>query len=158
MAAGEFTSFKEHLESISFQFIKSSQAQEGTAILELYNSAQTPVTTVSLDIADIMNYRWISFPLDLPLEPGQTYTWRIRTANCPENGLIMYAGSSTIGPEEAGTFSYNNTPLPAQAPYVTYTYRGRPDFLHALPYYILFFLCGMLLFSMCHKFEQIYED
>ena len=27
MAAGEFTSFKEHLESISFQFIKSSQAQ-----------------------------------------------------------------------------------------------------------------------------------
>ena len=56
MAAGEFTSFKEHLESISFQFIKSSQAQEGTAVLELYNSAQTPVTTVSLDIADIKSF------------------------------------------------------------------------------------------------------
>lgn len=158
VAAGDFTPSGKRLESISFQFLKSAQAQDGTATLELYNSARTPVTSVSIDIADIMNYRWISFPINLPLEQGQTYTWRLQTDNCPEGGLLLYAGSATIGPKEAGAFSYNDTPLPAQAPYVTYTYRNRPDFMGALPYYIVFFLCGMLLFAMCRKFEPIHED
>jgi len=160
-ASGQFVPSREFLESISFQFTKSSQAQGGSVILELYNSAQTPVASVSVDIDDIMSYRWISFPVDFRAEPGQTYTWRIRTDGCPEDGLRLYTGSAAIGPGESVSFYYNAydaAPVSGLAPYVTYTYRDRPDFSHALPYYSIFFLCGLLLFSMCRKFETTNED
>lgn len=159
--AGEFTPAHRQLDSISFRFLISGQAPDGTVTLELHSGPQQQkqkICSVELESGDIMNYRWIDFPLDLELEPDATYTWQLRAADYEEASLALYSGSPVIGPNEAGPFYYNDIPEEKHMPAVIYTYSDQIDAERCLPYYAAFLLFGLLLFTMCRKFEKYTED
>lgn len=156
---GEFTPAHKQLDSISFQFLSSGKAPDGTVTLELYDRLEQKIYSVTLESGDIMNYRWIHFPVDGPeLTPGEQYTWHLRAYDYDEASLALYSGSPATGPEEAGQFYYNGFHEEKLSPAVIYTYTDRIDGSHYLPYYTAFILFGLLLFVMCRKFEKTDEE
>ncbi|MBO5095064.1 MAG: hypothetical protein J6C33_12050 [Lachnospiraceae bacterium] len=144
---GEFTPFHDRLDSISFQFLISGSAPDGTVTLELYNQFDQQLYSVTMESGDIMNYRWIKFPVNMELSSSETYTWRLRAYDYDEASLSLYSGSPLIGPEEAGAFYYNGYAEEKLTPAVTYTYTDKVDQQRCLPYYTVFVLLGLLLLA-----------
>lgn len=156
----EFTPSHKQLDSISFRFLSSGKAPEGTVTLELYNKMQKKICSVTLESGDIMNYRWIDFPIDMELETDEIYCWQLRAYDYDEEeaSLSLYSGGTATGPDEAGMLYYNGKAKKELTPAVIYSYTDRVDAEHALPYYIVFLLLGLLLFTACRKFEKTNED
>lgn len=160
IAISEFSPSHKHLDRISLRFLSSGSAPDGTVTLELYDSMQQKLCEVSLPSGSIMNYRWISFPLDVELEAGETYTWLLRACDYdPEKAsLSLYTGGASTAPDESGAFYYNGSREKNWTPAVIFSYTDRADIEHAMPYYIVIFLIGLLLFTACSKFEKTNED
>lgn len=156
----EFTPSHKQLDSISFRFLSSGKAPEGTVTLELYNKMQKKICSVTLESGDIMNYRWIDFPMDIELETDEIYCWQLRAYDYDEEeaSLSLYSGGTATGPDEAGMLYYNGDLKKDLTPAVIYSYTDRVDAEHAMPYYIVFLLLGLLLFTACRKFETTNED
>ncbi len=155
---GEFTPTHRQLDSISFRFLISGQAREGTVELSLSDDQGHDIYSVILESGDVMNYRWIHFPVETELEADRTYIWHLQADGYEEASLALYSGSPVIGPEEAGPFFYNGAPEEKHTPAVIYTYTDKVDKAHCLPYYTVILLIGLLFFSMCRKFEKTDED
>lgn len=156
----EFTPAHEQLDHISFRFLSSGNAPEGTVTLTLFNKMQEQLADVTLESGDIMNYRWIDFSIDAKLEPDEIYTWQLRAHdyNEEEASLSLYSGGISTGPKESGTLYYNGEKEETFTPAVIFSYTDRVDAEHALPYYVVIILLGLLLFSTCRKFEQTSEE
>lgn len=150
----EFTPSHEQLDSISLQFLISGSAPDGTVTLELYDDSGTKLHSVTLESGDIMNYRWIDFPTDLRLDTSRTYSWYLYAQDYDEASLALYSGSPMTGPKEATAFYYNGYHEEDLTPAVIYTYTDRVDQEHALPYYTVFLLFGLLLFAACRRPES----
>lgn len=156
----EFTPSHRQLDSISFRFLSSGKAPEGTVTLELYDKTQEKVYDITLESGDIMNYRWIDFPIDMELETDEIYAWQLRAYDYDEedSSLFLYSGGTATGPDESGKLYYNGEAEKELTPAVIFSYTDRVDTGHAMPYYIIFFLFGLLLFTACRKFEKTSED
>lgn len=155
---GEFTPSRRHLTGISFRFLISGQAREGTVDLTLSDDTGTDICAVTLESGDVMNYRWVHFPLETELDPERTYHWHMQAHEYDEASLALYSGSPVIGPQEAGTFYYNGSQEEKLTPAMIYTYIDAVDETCYLPYYTVCLLFGLLLFFMCRKFEKTNED
>lgn len=149
IALGEFVPSHSRLCSISFQFLTSGSAPDGTVTLELYNQFDQQLYSVTMESGDIMNYRWSKFPIDMELSPEETYTWRLRAYDYEEASLALYSGSLSTGPEEAGAFYYNGRAEEHLTPAVVYAYTDKVDWQRALPYDTFFILLGLLLLAAC---------
>lgn len=158
---GQFTPAHSRLDSISFQFLISGRAPDGTVTLELYDKDEKKICSTVLESGDVMNYRWVHFPIedpDLELTPGESYTWRLKARDYEEVSLALYSGSPVIGPEESGPFYYNGNPEEKLLPAMTFTYTDRVDREHCLPYDTAFLLFGLLLLAAYYKFEKTTEE
>ena len=150
---GQFRPSHKQLDSISFRFLISGSAPEGTVDLGVSDDAGHDIFAVTLESGDVMNYRWIDFPFEMELDTARTYTWHLKAHNYDEASLALYAGSPVIGPEEAGDFYYNGAQEETLTPAVIYSYTDQIDDAHYLPYYTVFLLLGLLLCMMCHRFR-----
>lgn len=158
---GEFIPSHGRLDSLSFRFLISGRAPDGTVTLELYDSNEKKLCSTTLESGDVMNYRWVRFPIEdteLELRPGESYLWRMRARDYEDASLALYSGSPIIGPEESGQFYYNGIPEEKYLPAVTYTYTDKVDGAHCLPYYTVSLLFGLLLLTACRKFEKTTEE
>ncbi len=151
----KFTPAHRQLDSISFRFLISGQAREGTVDLSLSDDTGKDIFAVTLESGDVMNYRWIDFPIEMELDTERTYMWHLQAHEYEEASLALYAGSPVIGPEETGDFYYNGMQEEKLAPAVIYTYTDKIDDSNYLPYYTVFLILGLLLFMMCRRFRQI---
>ncbi len=149
-----FTPSRGHLTSVSFRFLISGKAPDGSVTLELYDEQQKKLASCILEAGDVMNYRWIDFPVDLSLEAGKTYAWRLQASDYEEASLSLYGGSPDIGPVETQTFYYNGLEQETITPAAVYTYTGRIERESALPYYTAFLLLGLILYGAFRKFEK----
>ena len=75
-----------------------------------------------------------------------------------DSSLFLYSGGTATGPDESGKLYYNGEAEKELTPAVIFSYTDRVDTGHAMPYYIVFFLFGLLLFTACRKFEKTSED
>lgn len=151
IVTGEFVPSHSRLDSISFQFLISGSAPDGTVTLELYNQFDQKLYSVTMESGDIMNYRWIKFPVGMELSPEETYAWHLRAYDYEEASLALYSGSPSTGPDEAGAFYYNGYAEEDLTPAVVYTYTDKVDQQHCLPYDTAFILVGLLLFAACRN-------
>lgn len=159
-ATCKFTPSHARLDQISFRFLCTKSAPEGSLVLTLYDDQQKKIYDTTLESGDVMNYRWIHFPIDLQLIPGQTYIWQLRAHDYDKDevSLALYSGGISTGPAEAGEFYYNGSYQEHFTPAVVYSYTDRADQRHAMPYYLIFLLIGLLLFTAIRKCEQTNED
>ena len=153
LVIGEFTPEKEKLESISFKFLTSGKAPDGQITLEIYDSFGDEIQSVTLKSGDAMNYRWTVFPLDLTLDPEQTYTYRLFAFDYDDASLSLYVGADTTAPAESGRFFYNGSSPGNISSAITYTYTGKVDAEHYLPYYAAILIFGLILYAACRKSE-----
>lgn len=151
IVTGEFSPSHDQLDSISFQFLISGSAPDGTVTLELYNQFDQQLYSVTMESGDIMNYRWIKFPVDMKLSSSETYAWHLRAYDYDEASLALYSGGPSTGPEEAGALYYNGSQEKKLTPAVIYTYTDKINRQRCLPYYTVFVLLGLLLFSTCRN-------
>ena len=156
----EFTPAHSQLDSISFRFLISGKAPDGTVTLDIYDDTQEVIYSVTLDSGDIMNYRWIHFPVDMELDTERTYSFMLRAYDydLEESSLSLYSGGVATGPDESGQLYYNGSPMDELIPAIIFSYTDRIDAKHALPYYTTFLLFGMLLLTALRKFEKPDKD
>jgi len=156
---GEFTPTHQRLSSLSFRFLTNGQApRDGTVSLALCDPSGKELTSITLESGDVMNYRWIAFPLEAQLEPGKTYQWKMQAEDYEDVPLALYSGSPSTAPEEAGPFFYNGSPEEKYSPAVIYTYTDKIDKSHCLPYYTAFLLLGILACTACGRFDKKSEE
>lgn len=156
----EFTPSHKQLDRISFRFLSSGSAPEGTVSLTLFDKMEKKICEVTLKSGDIMNYRWIPFPIDTRLTPGDTYTWQLRAYDYDEedSSLCLYSGGLSTAPEESGRLYYNGEKEKNFSPAIIFSYTDRVDSEHALPYYVIAALLALLLFTACRKFEETSKE
>ena len=150
----EFIPAHAQLDEISFRFLCSGSAPDGVVSLQILDDTMEEIYSTSLESGDIMNYRWITFPLDVELVSGKRYFIFLRAYDYEDAALTLYCGGPSTAPEESGQLYYNGNPENNLTPAVIYSYTDRVDSAHALPFYIAFLLIGLILFSTFAKFEN----
>jgi len=152
----EFTPAHAQLDEISFRFLCSGSAPDGIVSLKVVDANMKEIYESKLESGDIMNYRWISFPIDASLKQGTSYYILLHAQNydAEDAALTLYCGGPSTAPEESGQLYYNGNPESTLTPAVIYSYTDRVDSAHALPFYIAILLIGLILFSTFTKFEN----
>lgn len=161
-ASGQFYPAHARLESISFQFLSSGSAKDGKVTLSLTDIDGTPICETTLTSGDIMNYRWISFPIEQTLSTDNCYVWSLQAQDYEDASLALYTGSPLIGPEAELTdttgFYYNWIPYDNLTCAIRFSYTDKIDSAHKLAYWAAFVLFGMLLYAACRRIETMQED
>lgn len=147
--SGSFVPAEAKLKSIAFRFQTYGETPDGVIRLELFDAAGDSIGSSSLHAGDYLNGRWAKFLLKgLRLDPGQTYTYRLSAERFGSNPPTVYMGSVIIGPTEMQECYYNDNPV-GITPAVTFSYLGKADLAHALPFYVCFLCLGIILFLAC---------
>lgn len=147
--SGNFVPAKAKLKSLSFRFQTYGETPDGVIRLELFDAAGDPVGSSALHAGDYLNGRWAKFLFKgLRLDPDQTYTYRLSAERFGDNPPTVYMGSAIIGPTEMRECYYNDNPI-GITPAVTFSYLGKADRAHALPFYVCFLCLGIILFLAC---------
>ena len=147
--SGNFVPAKAKLKSLSFRFQTYGETPDGVIRLELFDGAGDPVGSSSLHAGDYLNGRWAKFLFKgLRLDPDQTYTYRLSAERFGDNPPTVYMGSAIIGPTEMRECYYNNNPI-GITPAVTFSYLGKADLGHSIPFYVCFLCLGIILFLAC---------
>ncbi|MCI6629846.1 MAG: hypothetical protein MSH20_03435 [Lachnospiraceae bacterium] len=147
--SGTFVPAKAKLKSLSFRFQTYGETPDGVIRLELFDDAGDPVGSSSLHAGDYLNGRWARFLFKgLRLDPNQTYTYRLSAERFGDNPPTVYMGSAIIGPAETRDCYYNGNPI-GIIPAVTFSYLGKADLAHALPFYVCILCLGIVLFLAC---------
>ena len=147
--SGTFVPAKAKLKSLSFRFQTYGETPDGVIRLELFDDAGDPVSSSSLHAGDYLNGRWAKFLFKgLRLDPDQTYTYRLSAERFGDNPPTVYMGSAIIGPAEMRDCYYNGNPI-GIIPAVTFSYLGKADLAHALPFYVCILCLGIVLFLAC---------
>ena len=147
--SGSFVPTESKLKSVAFRFQTYGETPDGVIRLELFDDAGDPVSSSSLHAGDYLNGRWARFLFKgLRLDPNQTYTYRLSAERFGDNPPTVYMGSAIIGPAETRDCYYNGNPI-GIIPAVTFSYLGKADLAHALPYYVCILCLGIVLFLAC---------
>lgn len=147
--SGTFVPTKAKLKSLSFRFQTYGETPDGVIRLELFDDAGNPVGSSSLHAGDYLNGRWARFLFKgLRLDPDQTYTYRLSAERFGDNPPTVYMGSAIIGPTEMRECYYNDNPI-GITPAVTFSYLGKADLGHSIPFYVCFLCLGIILFLAC---------
>lgn len=147
--SGNFVPAKAKLKSLSFRFQTYGETPDGVIRLELFDGAGDPVGSSSLHAGDYLNGRWAKFLFKgLRLDPNQTYTYRLSAERFGDNPPTVYMGSAIIGPTEMRECYYNDNPI-GITPAVTFSYLGKADLGHSIPFYVCFLFLGIILFLAC---------